>query len=228
MDFDTLKFINEVHKRPAIWNTKCPQYLDKEEKQKAWDSLVVIYGSNLSTQEQIELGRNLHKKWRNVRDCFVKTYKAKCKEKTTGSAAKKKVHYAFYKHLLFLEDTINIKTFKTSTAGRRQKRQETETQTSDTDSEPSSHSWTPQKNTDVTIDNIGRDIIGALNRNLEQKMEEDDDRLFFLSLVKEFKKIPEYLQIQTKLDLLRVIQQAQIPKFENSPSPEDRANTFII
>lgn len=31
------------------------------------------------------------------------------------------------------------------------------------------------------------------------------DRLLFLSLVKDFKKIPDHMRIQTKLDIFRVI-----------------------
>lgn len=67
-----------------------------------------------------------------------------------------------------------------------------------------STSWEPKRNkNDVQIER-------AMNRNMEKNiLDEDDDRLFFMSLVKEFKKIPETMQIQAKLNILKVIQGAQ-------------------
>lgn len=53
--------------------------------------------------------------------------------------------------------------------------------------------------------------IESIPQNTEKNIlqDEDDDRLFFLSLVKEFKKIPEHVQLQTKLNIMKVIQRAQ-------------------
>lgn len=66
-------------------------------------------------------------------------------------------------------------------------------------------------------DAIGAQLVGVLTKNVERRnLEDDEDRLFFLSLVKEYKKIPEHLQMQTKLDILRLIKDAQ--QFCNYPN----------
>ncbi|RVE50121.1 hypothetical protein evm_005327 [Chilo suppressalis] len=65
-----------------------------------------------------------------------------------------------------------------------------------------------KKNSDDN--NIGAQLAGVISKNLERKnLDDDDDRLFFLSLVKEFKKIPDHMRMQTKLDILRLINDAQ-------------------
>lgn len=66
-------------------------------------------------------------------------------------------------------------------------------------------------------DDIGRELIGILNKNLETKnVDDDEDRLFFLSLVKDYKKVPEHLRMQTKLNVLKVIQEAQMSNYPNT------------
>lgn len=42
-------------------------------------------------------------------------------------------------------------------------------------------------------------------------VEDDDSVLFFISLVKEFKKVPEAKQLQTKMNILKLIQESQDP-----------------
>lgn len=57
MEFDTEKFINEIQSRPAIWNTKLPEYSDRILKQRAWEELVDIYhGTELTKEEKQKLG----------------------------------------------------------------------------------------------------------------------------------------------------------------------------
>jgi hypothetical protein len=40
--FDTEKFISETESRPAIWNTECREYANKNEKAKTWEEVCVI------------------------------------------------------------------------------------------------------------------------------------------------------------------------------------------
>lgn len=169
-------------------------------------------------------GVDLQKKWRNIRDSFVKAHKAK--ETNTGSAAKKKVLYVFYDKLLFLKDiAFNIKkrdvqrvkyeiANEVDDATTQVEEHASRTQAEDT---PSENSWTSKRykrNDYVNI--VGKELIEVLKKNLERNnVEDDEDRLFFLSLVKEFKKIPERMRIQTKLDILKVIKDAQ---FSDTPN----------
>lgn len=86
-----------------------------------------------------------------------------------------------------------------------------------TAADTSQSSWAPKRNKKNKNDDIGRELIGILNKNLETKnIEDDEDRLFFLSLVKEFKKIPEHIRMQTKMNVLKVIQEAQMSNYPNT------------
>lgn len=150
-------------------------------------------------------GLDLQKKWRNIRDAFVKAHKAK--ETKSGSAAKKKIPYVFYDNLLFLKDIVAVN----STDGNTTVNEDVNTSIQNEDNVPSVSPLPPKRSKKTNDDNqVGAQLVGVLNKNLERKkLEDDDDRLFFLSLVKDFKKIPEHLQMQAKLDILKVIKDAQ-------------------
>lgn len=78
-------------------------------------------------------------------------------------------------------------------------------------------------------DHIGAQLVGVLSKNLEKKnLDDDNDRLFFLSLVKDFKKIPDHLRMQTKLDILRVINDAQqfSDYYANTQWSSSRPNSY--
>ncbi|XP_004930346.3 uncharacterized protein LOC101738540 [Bombyx mori] len=221
MDFDTEKFITEVQSRPPIWNTKCLEHSDRVAKQKAWEELATVYGAGLSTEKRKQLVLNLQKKWRNIRDSFVKAHKAKRTKR--GSAAKKKVPYIFYEKLLFLKDALFVNNTNLIFS-------------SEINSEKATHhADAPQSTSRAQERSCGKksdDLVGAefvdLNRNLENKnVENDDDRLFFLSLVKEFKKIPDHMQIQTKLDLLKVIRDAQFSDCLNTSWEYTSPNNYF-
>ncbi|XP_026330373.1 uncharacterized protein LOC113237883, partial [Hyposmocoma kahamanoa] len=107
MDFDTERFIIDIQNRPAIWNTKSAEYSDRNLRSKAWEELVDIYGPDLSQDKKKNLvSLNIQKKWRNIRDAFVKAHKARVSP--SGSAAKKKDTYVFYDNLLFIKDTVTV------------------------------------------------------------------------------------------------------------------------
>lgn len=57
MNFDTEKFIIEIQNRPAIWNTKSAEYSDRNLRQKAWEELVEIYGTDLPQEKKKQLGK---------------------------------------------------------------------------------------------------------------------------------------------------------------------------
>ncbi|XP_047021229.1 uncharacterized protein LOC124638988 [Helicoverpa zea] len=223
MDFDTEKFIVEIQNRPAIWNTKSAEYSDKNLRSKAWEELVEIYGADLSQDKKKELGLNIQKKWRNIRDAFVKTHKARISP--SGSAAKKKESYIFYDNLLFIRDTVTVNR----TDGNATVNEDIGTTTRDEDNPSSNTVLASKKRKRNNEDHIGAQLVGVLSKNLEKKnLDDDNDRLFFLSLVKDFKKIPDHLRMQTKLDILRVINDAQhfSDYYANTQWSSSRPNSY--
>ena len=67
-------------------------------------------------------------------------------------------------------------------------------------------------------DVIGQQLVSVLNKNLEYKkeMENDEDKLFLLSLLREFKKIPESNKLEARCEIIRAIRNAQQPSFHYS------------
>lgn len=58
MDFDTEKFILEIKERPAIWDSKCADYADRNKKLKCWEEMINIYAKEDDTsEEKKELGK---------------------------------------------------------------------------------------------------------------------------------------------------------------------------
>ncbi|KAJ8720506.1 hypothetical protein PYW08_005971 [Mythimna loreyi] len=197
MDFDTELFILEIKERPAIWDSNCADYSDRNNKLKCWEEVIDIYAKEDDTEEdKQELGKVLMKKWRNIRDNFVKASK-NLKNMKSSSGGKHKSPYKYYNTLLFLKDSIR----------------------NDTDSDISNDS---SKNTDgrkqkrkkkTNKDAIEQQLVSVLSKKLEYKKEKesDDDKLFLLSLLSEFKKIPESNKLDARCEIIRVIKNAQKP-----------------
>lgn len=55
VNFDTVHFIKEVQKRPAIWDTSADH--NKELKKMAWDEIIDVFSEeNISQSEKLLLG----------------------------------------------------------------------------------------------------------------------------------------------------------------------------
>lgn len=63
---------------------------------------------------------------------------------------------------------------------------------------------------------VEKEIVEALHKSIQlrqeqnQQMEQDDDRMFLLSLLKPLKQIPEPLRFFVRMELMNVINQAQV------------------
>ncbi|XP_026744340.1 uncharacterized protein LOC113505728 [Trichoplusia ni] len=85
--FDTELFIDEVEKRPALWDIQCAEYSNKIIRNGAWQELVEIFGENEdSLEKKVLFGVTLQKKWKNIRDAYNKEFK-KGKSIPSGSGA---------------------------------------------------------------------------------------------------------------------------------------------
>ena len=54
--FDTELFIDEIEKRPAIWDMACADYKDRVIKKRCWEELVDIFCSG-DEQEKKNVGK---------------------------------------------------------------------------------------------------------------------------------------------------------------------------
>lgn len=55
--FDSEKFILEIENRPAIWNSACSDYSNRDIKKKCWEELIDKFSCKYNTvQEKNEIG----------------------------------------------------------------------------------------------------------------------------------------------------------------------------
>lgn len=70
-------------------------------------------------------------------------------------------------------------------------------------------------------DEIGKQLVNVLKESVEERRQrdkeslEDQDRLFLMSLVKDFKNIPQHRKLSAKRQILLVIEQHQSGDFNN-------------
>lgn len=83
---------------------------------------------------------------------------------------------------------------------KRSRNSDNEHENEDTQDTAHTSSWEPKR---IKMEEA------AIEANLPQLFEEDENRMFLLSLVNEIKKVPETRQLQTKLEILKVIRDAQ-------------------
>ena len=116
----------------------------------------------------------------------------------------------YYQHLLFLQSVADTN----ATVSNIDRMSVDDSPAVTTPSQESSHkNYRPPFKKSKAQNDIGIEMINVLKKSLEMREERerdaDGDKLFFLSLVDEFKKIPEHLKTTTKVDIIKTIQNAQ-------------------
>ncbi|GBP14685.1 hypothetical protein EVAR_9593_1 [Eumeta japonica] len=89
--------IEEVERRPCLWDLQDTNNKNRECRAQAWDEVlhaVIPDYSKLSKKHKKELERSVQQRWKNARDCYVKHKK----QKTTK--------YVYYDKLTFLEGSF--------------------------------------------------------------------------------------------------------------------------
>lgn len=208
-------------------------------------------------------GHTLQKKWRNIRDNFVRELKKMATRKTGMSMIRRKNRYMFFTDLLFLKDAILSNqqvdlndvfsdletctkpgTVDTDTSipfvepivtpdeitcdaeMENNLQQEKPPRQDPLWQEPPKQEPTRQVRVNLPAppsilkpppikkwkpeEGIDGKLLEVLNKNMKKmESENDEDRLFFLSLVKDFKMVPQHLQLQTKCKIIQVIAKAR-------------------
>lgn len=158
-------------------------------------------------------GTLLQKKWKGLRDGFVREMK---KKKTTpsGSGASGKAKYIYFERLMFLERSTRNKITESNinTASVAAEEQEFSGDGEDVMRPPRSQTKKKKK-----LNAADEEFLSIIKTNLasgsqsqtSNQMESDDDKLFCLSLHKELLKVPEENRLQTKIELMKVLQAQQ-------------------
>ncbi|XP_054263765.1 uncharacterized protein LOC128987091 [Macrosteles quadrilineatus] len=215
-EFDTESFIIAVKERPCLWDISGADYANRGMKKEAWEEITQMFGGrdDATPKEKSELCANLQKKWRHLKDSY-------CREKRrlscmkSGSAPDRKTPYVYFNILSFLNKASPPTTTQASIA-----REDIETHPGletedDIDSPTGPYQAKVVAKKKKQDDEVGKQLVNVLKQGNEdrKKMDKeffkDEDKLFMMSLVNDFKKIPEHLKLSAKRQILTVIEEHQ-------------------
>lgn len=196
----------------------------------------ILMHKNAWTQFTIRFfvsGLELQKRWKGIRDAYVKEVK-KMKQVKSGSGAVKS-SYLYYKRLQFLQPTIKKNStesnFETADVGGDENLEtSTENSIEEDSSRVSNEEGTfkspLQQRKKIKLhpadEHFANIIEKSLNhRNTIEKKEDDEDKLFCLSLYKEIKKVPDAMRLKTKIEIYNLLLKNQSIQTHPQPSSTD-------
>uniref|UniRef100_A0A1B6LDQ9 MADF domain-containing protein n=1 Tax=Graphocephala atropunctata TaxID=36148 RepID=A0A1B6LDQ9_9HEMI len=106
----TEKFILEIEKRPVIYDVQSEDYGNRMLRAASWNEVgEVMYDSwgHMTQAERDATVKEMVKKWKTVRDNFVREVKMRRRSEMRGSKVKKR-KYLFYDQLAFLIPYLKI------------------------------------------------------------------------------------------------------------------------
>ncbi|XP_072389794.1 uncharacterized protein [Diabrotica undecimpunctata] len=203
VDFNTDLFIDEVEKRPAIWNLNSKEYSNKILKKRAWQYLVLIFCNDGDTEEKKKLRSTLQKKWKNLRDVYVRDMK-KIKTLKSSSTATSKSTSAYFQTLTFLQPTVQKRKSDSSFQVEDDNNKDgdvPESAEGNSDSNFRPPGEYPPATKKYKLHPANEHFAKILEKSINQrrpieKEEDDEDKLFCLSLLKELKKVPEHNRLR--------------------------------
>ncbi|XP_046401822.1 uncharacterized protein LOC124167827 [Ischnura elegans] len=92
--------IAEVKARPVIWNSSLEEYNDRTKKYQAWQEVIKACTAGWETLSPFirqEKAKEIQKRWKNVRDHYVRELKM-----MSGGVVRKKRKYIYFDRLSFL------------------------------------------------------------------------------------------------------------------------------
>lgn len=167
--------------------------------------------------------RKIQNRWSNLRTCFKRELNEQRKV-NTGKAMKQKRKYRYFDRLLFLTPTV---TDRPSMRIRRDSRDTVQEDKIDKSSKFEEYSvCSPQPSTpppaceERNFSNYEETFFDISN----VKSDEDEDKLFCLSLVNLFKTIPFTHKIDAKIEVMHVLKKYQ--RFKPNPASSFMPTTF--
>ncbi|KAF5300817.1 hypothetical protein FQR65_LT19308 [Abscondita terminalis] len=221
--FDTELFIDEVERRPAIWDIECDDYSNKIIKNRAWQELVEIFGNCEDTVEKKNIFKHFEH-FSNEGHNGITLFRL-----FTLFISYVPKHYKY--GMLVAAISLCLAMEHAHRSQKQNERHSEETSqlnpnaTEATEIRPPKRkkSQVPEEKMAVLIEKSIESRKNFQNELQENSItKQDDDKLFCLSLYKELKKVPENRRLATKIELLQVIQKGQ------SLPPPVRYNTQQI
>ncbi|XP_032664068.1 uncharacterized protein LOC116840870 isoform X2 [Odontomachus brunneus] len=239
--FDTEKFIEEIERRPAIYDVSRGEYNDRNAKMNAWDEVCQVMVPNwarLTDEERNVEEKNLRGKWRNIRDYFMKELKLQ-KSQQTGPAGRKRKKYMYFDRLMFLMPMVENKRASVMTITPC-KSEESEGEVDNPMIEeydmplahggasigsnreylqPSTASYKmcpryPKQLCETSFAPLDNEIHDILSSHSSQRVtldEDDYDKMFLLSLLPIIRQVPEEKKLDVRIQMQQVLAMALRP-----------------
>ncbi|XP_072943059.1 uncharacterized protein [Epargyreus clarus] len=190
--------IEEVERRPILYDKHIKGYSDNAIKKKEWDEIcVALLGdetwASMDTDEKKEAGYHIRKRWLNLRNCFARELRQQRLD-TPKTKGKKRRKYCYFDQLMFLMPSIELR--ETAGSGNENSDDNLEPEYIDTSSPPHNHNIEP------TCSDIQ---MGDPSLNLTSRRTDcDEDKLFVMSLVPQLRRLTDYEKLDMKVKILNL------------------------
>ncbi|XP_050311307.1 uncharacterized protein LOC126746927 [Anthonomus grandis grandis] len=105
LEVDIEFLISLVEARPVLWDKTLSIYKDKNETNKAWRDICVLIKDDFKEMEVAEknkYGKELIKKWGNIRDAYIKSRKKQAAVSKSGAGVSNVKKYIYNDQLQFM------------------------------------------------------------------------------------------------------------------------------
>ncbi|XP_034233097.1 uncharacterized protein LOC117640602 [Thrips palmi] len=116
---ETEQLISEIERRPGIYDSGCPQYQDRVAKWTLWCEVCEIMTPrwhHLDEDRKAARVKELQKRWKSLRDSFMKELKLQREIQRTGQIANRK-KYVFFDQMTFLMPCLEARGSTRSVGG---------------------------------------------------------------------------------------------------------------
>ncbi|XP_055633435.1 uncharacterized protein LOC129773806 [Toxorhynchites rutilus septentrionalis] len=194
--FDTEKFISEVKRRPALYDVRSSDYVCRELKAQCWADIgAIMYRDwkSMSATARDTKCKGLIKKWKAVRDNFVKD------QRIQQEAKHKKRRYVYHDQLQFLLPHLKGNENYLSKNGHIESAMPLD-QTASNDDE--------DDHKQISIDPF-TSSVAVFDESALRKLEQEGDvyghRTFLMSYVPLLNSLPLHAALQARIQIAQVI-----------------------
>nr|CAD7579283.1 unnamed protein product [Timema californicum] len=226
-DINTEQFIDEVRKRPSIWDSSSEDYKNKHVRRNMWAEVceVLFPGYNkMGNIEKVNIGKDMRIKWKSIRDCYNRSLRLI--KRKSGKKQKPMKTYVYAPYLTFLNATFTPHQTETylervsdkpvAGVAETQLGDDTEIEIIDDLDESSENSEERRKRKPITTNSYYRSKRKNYDSKLEnypknfqrepqeKEGESNDDIDFFRSLIPIIKDLPVEEKIKFRIDVMKL------------------------
>ncbi|CAG4953390.1 unnamed protein product [Colias eurytheme] len=196
LDIDTELFISEIQSRYVIWDQKRREFSDRILKKKAWEEVCNIFipkFAEKTVREKNEAVAKLQKRWKGIRDAYVKDKNKKTK---SGSGSSTSKEYLYSPLLSFLNTTTQTRPSKTPPPD------------DDGDDDDRTNFTKRKKKSNEAEDKLITKLMQRMYERMNRDRRSDASETeynFALSLVEDLKSIHPDYKMDAKMEMMGVL-----------------------